>query len=566
MDIKEVNNSLIQMLLGKNGTSAQNTSSQTQSAFAGLIAGSMSSPDTLLRPAEPMSAQVADTRPSAAEEVPFERPRQETPREEHPVREEDKAPVREEKPVRNERRKEKAAPDAAAAEAPHAAEAPCSSEAPREAASETAASLSAEKTGVSTVVKPLADAAPKTVAAPTVPTATTTAPVAALLNAEGLILLPQNVDLQTLAAQPQVSVLNQETGELVTMSGAELVTKIQDSASVGQLFVATAQPEDGVIQVLPAEAEKGLNGSVSNHGENVSAEEVLTPMMDEQTAEQAQILSEKIGKERNVKIDVSVKEEKISRADGSDANLVQNKIIIDEAVEAAGKEKDAPAAKVLPNAAASTSGVSGNTPQGIAAFAAPMADIETLVSANTAGKSGVESISALSQAHSTAGGAAASQILKPEISARSEDTSLRDVYKGMSREVVEQVKVNITKSAVKGVDKIDIQLKPEDLGHVQIKLHIAKDGKLQAEIIASRQETLNILQRDVDSLQKAFNDAGFDTDGSSFNFSFRGEEEQNHNSELRNFIGNVLEQESGEELAGNDNLEWSPAEGLNIRV
>lgn len=566
MDIKEVNNSLIQMLLGKNGASAQNASSQTQSAFAGLIAGSMSSPDTLLRPAEPMSAQVADTRPSAAEEVPFERPQQETPREEHSVRDEDKAPVREEKPVKNERRKEKTTPDAAAAEAPHAAEALRSSEAPREAVSETAASLSAEKTDASTVVKPLADATPKMVAVPTVPTATTAAPVAALLNAEGLILLPQNVDLQTLAAQPQVSVLNQETGELVTMSGAELVTKIQDSASVGQLFVATAQPEDGVIQVLPAEAEKGLNGSVSNHGENISAEEVLTPVMDEQTAEQAQILSEKIGKERNVKIDVSVKEEKISRADGSDANLLQNKIIIDEAVEAAGKEKDAPAAKVLPNAAAATSGASGNTPQGIAAFAAPMADIETLVSVNTAGKSGVESISALSQAHSTAGGAAASQILKPEISARSEDTSLRDVYKGMSREAVEQVKVNITKSAVKGVDKIDIQLKPEDLGHVQIKLHIAKDGKLQAEIIASRQETLNILQRDVDSLQKAFNDAGFDTDGGSFNFSFRGEEEQNHNSELRNFIGNVLEQESGEELAGNDNLEWSPAEGLNIRV
>ena len=67
-------------------------------------------------------------------------------------------------------------------------------------------------------------------------------------------------------------------------------------------------------------------------------------------------------------------------------------------------------------------------------------------------------------------------------------------------------------------------------------------------------------------IEQMFNEAGFDTDGGSFSFSFRGEEEQQHNAELRNFIGNVLEQEANEEFVSNDNLNWDPSQGLNIRV
>ena len=81
--------------------------------------------------------------------------------------------------------------------------------------------------------------------------------------------------------------------------------------------------------------------------------------------------------------------------------------------------------------------------------------------------------------------------------------------KGMSREVVEQVKVNITKSAVKGVDKIDVTLKPEDLGHIEIKMQISKDGKLQAHIISSRPETMEVLQKDMHVLQKALKTNNF---------------------------------------------------------
>ena len=141
-------------------------------------------------------------------------------------------------------------------------------------------------------------------------------------------------------------------------------------------------------------------------------------------------------------------------------------------------------------------------------------------------------------------------------------------FKGLAKEVIDQIKVNITKSAVKGVDTIDIQLKPEDLGKIQIRMYINKDGHLRADIISSRQETANLLSQQVESLSKSFQDAGYDTDSRSFNFSFQNGNQANHHNEeqkLQQFIGSTLEQES-EIVQANDNLIYDPKIGLNIRV
>ena len=160
-------------------------------------------------------------------------------------------------------------------------------------------------------------------------------------------------------------------------------------------------------------------------------------------------------------------------------------------------------------------------------------------------------------------------VSRNETFAKINETIARDNYKGMSKEVIEQIKVNITKSAIKGVDTIDIQLKPEDLGKVQIKMYIGRDGKVQAEIVASRAETADMLQKDASMLSKAFNDAGYDTDAKSFTFSFQNENQakgqEREDSGLLKFIGDTLEQEA-ENIAGNDNLGYDPVLGLNIRV
>jgi flagellar hook-length control protein FliK len=149
-----------------------------------------------------------------------------------------------------------------------------------------------------------------------------------------------------------------------------------------------------------------------------------------------------------------------------------------------------------------------------------------------------------------------------------QDLNTDNSLKGLAKEAVEQIKVNITKSAVKNVDTIDIELKPEELGKVQVRMYIHKDGKLHADIIASRQTTAEMLQREVENLSKAFQDAGYDTDKQSFNFSSQEENQagrQSGEQKLQQFIGETLEQEA-EETTANDNLIYDPRVGLNIRV
>ena len=285
--------------------------------------------------------------------------------------------------------------------------------------------------------------------------------------------------------------------------------------------------------------------------------------------EQAKYLDEKIAAPEKLKIDVSVKEAKIAEPVAKD--VLQNRFEIDslfQEVDAgiAGLEADAAAPAADNNVVVINKPAAMETafnPSNVKAFAFNEAQVTKDMASQPATDAANLVISGKEAVFETANSARA------EAFAKLNETSSRDAFKGMGKEVVEQIKVNITKSAVKGVDTIDIQLKPEDLGKIQIKMHIAKDGKLHAEIIASRPETMDMLQKDVSGLSKAFNDAGYDTDSRSFNFSFQEEnqarEQQKDDSGLLQFIGDTLEQEA-ESAAGNDNLGYNPLLGLNIKV
>ena len=145
-----------------------------------------------------------------------------------------------------------------------------------------------------------------------------------------------------------------------------------------------------------------------------------------------------------------------------------------------------------------------------------------------------------------------------------EKNTLRNIEnKGLTREIAEQIKVNITQSAIKGVDKIEIQLKPADLGQIEVKLQIGRDGRLHAHIVASNAETLDLLQKDLSSLKEAFNSAGYLAEDDSFSFGYRGERQDNERQQLREFIGEVITHDVEEETAAND---YISADGVNIRV
>ena len=84
---------------------------------------------------------------------------------------------------------------------------------------------------------------------------------------------------------------------------------------------------------------------------------------------------------------------------------------------------------------------------------------------------------------------------------------------------LDQVAVQITKAATDGLDKINIQLKPESLGRIDVQLQVAHNGQVNAVIAADRQDTLDLLRRDAGTLQQALNDAGLRADSGSLSFN-----------------------------------------------
>lgn len=87
----------------------------------------------------------------------------------------------------------------------------------------------------------------------------------------------------------------------------------------------------------------------------------------------------------------------------------------------------------------------------------------------------------------------------------------------------EQVAVQAFRSAKSGDSSFTLQLHPADLGQVDVKLEIGKDGLVQATITADNQSTLNFLQKDQSTLERAFQQAGLQTDSNSLNFNLRGD-------------------------------------------
>lgn len=391
------------------------------------------------------------------------------------------------------------------------------------------------------------------------------------------------ISLDALALMGTVTVVNPATGETFQTTGAELAAQLADA---GVQSVSVLPGEEGQPLVAPvvenaseADAFQNIVAAMKKtQAENapvVDADAVAADAASDQDilAQQAAKLGEAVGEDRKVKVEVSVKEEKI--ADAVDGGLVKNAKLSDETLSAVVESKDAVKGNPLTEVKTPAQQAAAQnqirempltmTAGAVSNAAAAAADDTAAVAVSTEAGS-------VTLAHAGTVGGEMLANAKASAANDSSSTSFRDVYKGMGKEVVDQIKVNITKSAVKGVDKIEIQLKPEDLGHIEVKMQIGKDGKLQAHIVASRPETAEILQKEIGNLQKAFNEAGFQTDEGSLSFSFRDDGQAGQNQErnnLRNFIGDVLEQETAMDAAVGDlfaGTAWDGKNGLNIRV
>ncbi len=136
--------------------------------------------------------------------------------------------------------------------------------------------------------------------------------------------------------------------------------------------------------------------------------------------------------------------------------------------------------------------------------------------------------------------------------------------------VAEQVSTQISSAIKEGQDRIKISLHPSELGRVEVKLDIGHDGRILAVVSVDKQETLDLLQRDARSLERALQDAGFDTGSSSLNFGLSQNGQNGQGEDFANM--NMPMEEAGD----NDVLSSLPLQtktggpmsdgGLDIQV
>ena len=472
-------------------------------------------------------------------------------------------------------------------QAPERAEA-VATEAPRQIGNDTPAADASDSSLVEQASDAPAQAAPKMNAAPEAPR--------------------QNLPTQLTAAEVknlgEIMYFDAQSGNFVATTGAELAAAMEsgkistvtladitdmNGAPVSMEAISTLS-SDGegidISQLTPVEAEEveipvavaeenvelaSQDNLSANKKQTTSAQETATTEIldDAQGEVEAEI---QVAEDKKVKLDVTVKnaEEKISYRSRQD--MIANSLSLQESAEnVVETPKTAQTSQISPAAAtgANPTSLNASFPQGTAVPQA--AAIQTMVEtvSSTAAKGTAPVVDGVVVATSTVGSGAARQTQAlPQTEMKS---PLEEGLKGMSKEVVDQVKVNITKSAVKGVDKIDISLKPEDLGHIEIKMQLTKDGKLQAHIIASRPETMEILQKDMQILQKAFADAGFQTDDNSLSFAYNDnnqawQQQREEENGLRQFMGNIFETEGGNDNIPASELAWDGKSALNIRV
>ena len=123
-------------------------------------------------------------------------------------------------------------------------------------------------------------------------------------------------------------------------------------------------------------------------------------------------------------------------------------------------------------------------------------------------------------------------------------------------EPADQVAVEINKQAKDGVDTIKVQMKPKELGAIEVKLEVAQDGTVKATVTADNKDTLAMLQKDAPTLVKALSDAGLQADSNSLDFNLRGDPQ--NQQQQQQLAGDSNSGSGNGNGSGNGRNPWTP--------
>jgi hypothetical protein len=142
--------------------------------------------------------------------------------------------------------------------------------------------------------------------------------------------------------------------------------------------------------------------------------------------------------------------------------------------------------------------------------------------------------------------------------------------------VVDQVILQMNRSVKSGNDQMSLQLQPGDMGKITVKLDFGSDGKVQGTVTAENPKTLDMLQKDSRSLERALQDAGLRADPGSLQFSLGGQSNSQNANQAAAGNANAPGAEDPTAVAPEDDLVtdlgvlaetyYITPTGVNIRV
>ncbi len=89
----------------------------------------------------------------------------------------------------------------------------------------------------------------------------------------------------------------------------------------------------------------------------------------------------------------------------------------------------------------------------------------------------------------------------------------------MGQQVAKQLNLNITRAVKAGDNQFAMRMDPPELGRVSVKLTFMQNGLVKSQIMAERPETLDLLQRDIRSLERAIEAGGHKAEPGGISFS-----------------------------------------------
>jgi chemotaxis protein MotD len=92
------------------------------------------------------------------------------------------------------------------------------------------------------------------------------------------------------------------------------------------------------------------------------------------------------------------------------------------------------------------------------------------------------------------------------------------------------VAMEIATSIQSGKSRFEIRLDPADLGRIDVRIDIDRNGQMTSHLTVEKPETLSMLRQDAPQLQRALDDAGFKTDSGGLQFSLRDQSSSGQNS------------------------------------